>query len=38
MNEHVEDMTEERDEWIHKCKEVTKRLESMQKENEKLAY
>lgn len=36
MNEHVEDMTEERDQWIQKCKEITKRLESKQMENEKL--
>ena len=38
MNDHVEDVTEERDEWMQKCKELTKRLENQQTENERLGY
>ena len=38
MNDHVEDVTEERDEWMQKCKELTKRLEDQQTENERLGY
>ena len=38
MNDHVEDVTEERDEWMQKCKELAKRLENQQTENERLGY
>lgn len=33
MNEQVEDIREERDQWMQKCKELNKRLENEQMEN-----
>lgn len=36
MNEQVEDIREERDQLMQKCKELTKRLENEQMENERL--
>lgn len=36
MNEQVEDVTEERDQWMQKCKELTIRWENEKMENERL--